>query len=98
MRNFELENRYVLDLVQAMLGSISENFRAIWLEVTQEKVGFTFVLQAENADDRDSIAEIMFEFEALQAGYTPNEVEIIVSEEAIVYPPEARLVFVRKSS
>lgn len=80
-----------------MLGSISENFRAIWLEVSQERVGLTFVLQKENAADRDSIAEIMFEFEALQAGYTPNEVEIIVSGETLAYPPEARLVFVRKS-
>ncbi len=63
------ENASVLMLVQAMLGAISPNFRAVSLQIeTGGVVHLYFILENENADDREEIDDLVCEFEALSGG------------------------------
>src|SRR5689334_14328291 len=71
------ENTQVLNLVQAMLGSITPNFRYVFLKCTPAGVLLHFLLEHENSEDRKEIDEIVFEFEALQLQFI--EVEVVVS-------------------
>ena len=63
------ENEAVLHLVQAMLGVISPNFRAVSLQIdAYGVVQLYFVLENENKNDRDEIDDLITEFEALTGG------------------------------
>jgi len=61
------ENMQVLNLVQAMLGAVSANFRRVTLElIPPREVRLYFVLERDDPDDREEVDDIAFEFEALQ--------------------------------
>ena len=76
MSSLERENRWVLDLVQAMVGAVSSNFRRVGIQLDNEAIRIQFILERDSAEDREEIEDILFEFEALQNG--PVEVEASV--------------------
>jgi hypothetical protein len=91
------ENAQVLNLVQAMLGSISPNFRAVCLLGAEGSVALRFILEQANEADREEIDEIVFEFEALQSSGVAVDVEVVT--EAGILTDEVlsgRLVFSRR--
>lgn len=58
---------YALDLVQALLGAISPNFRKVQLSLIQDEILITFYLESEISEDLEEIDDIISEFEALQS-------------------------------
>lgn len=95
------ENDRALDLVQAMLGLITPNFRMVTLEVRDAGgVTLNFLLQTESAADREEIADIVFEFEALQDRIRDVQVRVFVDDrplETVEFPP-GRRVFARREN
>jgi hypothetical protein len=92
------ENTQVLNLVQAMIGSVSTNIRRVTLAVPAPgAVCLIFVLERDAPEDREEIEDIAFEFEALQTRGIQLEVVILVDSGPItdiVLP--GRVVFGRK--
>lgn len=97
MKNTEFENKQVLNLIQAMVGSITPNIRRISLECVENCIKLYFLIAQENAADREEIEDILFEFEALQDSFVDVQVSAIVSS-GIINSLElpGRLVFGRK--
>ena len=94
-----LENLHVVNLVQALIGSITANMRGISLECLPDGVRFHFVLERDDAADREEIDDVAFEFEALLEG--PARVDVIVSvsaDEAWYDVLPGRRVYGRKES
>ena len=94
----EIENVYVLALVQALYGAVSPNLRAVHLaDASESRVSLHFLLEAESADDREEIGDIVFEFEALLPRLIDTDVTTTVdpSFEALVALP-GRGVYHRK--
>ncbi len=79
-QSLQEENRQVLNLVQAMLGAVSPNFRAVSIDCRNDIV-LRFVLLVEDAGDREEIGDIEFEFLALQSNMISVDTEILVSAE-----------------
>lgn len=73
------ENELVCALVQASLGSITPNMRAIAIEFVSGGVCLHFVLSVDERDDRDEISDIVSEFDALLSVSTDIEVAVRVS-------------------
>jgi len=95
------ENTQVLNLVQAMLGSITPNFRYVFLKCTPTGVLLHFLLEHENLEDREEIDEIVFEFEALQLQFIDVEVVVSVDKRALGdlnIPIPDRTVYGRKET
>ena len=98
-KDLEFENKVALDLVQAMLGAISPNVRAVSYECIAEKVIVYFVFEHESIEDRDEADDIIFEFEALQQG--PIDVEHYVTVSAKLFQDgsaslKGRPIYLRK--
>ena len=55
-----------INLMASMLGAVTPNWRAVFLEGKNGKLVATFVLAVDSADDREEIADVEFEFCALQ--------------------------------
>ena len=91
------ENRQVLNLVQALIGAVTPNFRGVTLECLTEKVMLHFVIDYESEADREEIDDVVFEFEALQSTNVQVEVVVVVSQEPIV-ELAGRRVYGRKES
>jgi hypothetical protein len=101
IKNKELlnfENFQVLNLVQALLGSIGSNFRYISLICSEEKkVTLFFIIENDRLEDREEIEDIMFEFEALQDSFINDEVIIKVDSRPLrEIDLVGRRVYVRK--
>ncbi|HEX8202628.1 MAG TPA: hypothetical protein VF590_19275 [Isosphaeraceae bacterium] len=91
------ENLQALNLVQALLGSVTTNLRAAAIDCTARGVTLVFVLEQDRAESRDEIADVVFEFEALQTAPVPVETVVLVDRRdlaALGLP--SRLVFARK--
>lgn len=91
------ENEQVLNLIQATLGSITNNMRVIALECHNEKhVLIYFLLEKDTPEDREEIEDIVFEFEALQDSFINDEIKIEVSSKFIgdLYIPK-RKIYIR---
>lgn len=92
-------NDLALDLVQAAVGSITPNFRRIWLELKDgQRVRLGFLLEQDIASDKEEIEEIVFEFEALQERALDVELSVLVDSrplEQLEWPSQARVVFGR---
>ena len=58
---------YALDLVQAMLGAISPNFRKVQISCIGDEILIMFYLESEILEDLEEIEDIISEFEALQS-------------------------------
>lgn len=91
------KNMQVLSLVQALLGSITNNLRAVSIHCASQGVALTLVLFHESLECREEIDDIVFEFEALQFRNIGVTVDVIV--DARPYEEirlKGRLVFLRK--
>lgn len=69
-------NGQIVLLVEAMLCSITPNFRAVSIDCREESVALYFVLDEESHDSREDIDDIVFEYQALQE--VIREIELIV--------------------
>jgi hypothetical protein len=96
MRTLEEENRQVLCLVQALLGAVSANFRAVSI-CFHDSIVIYFLLCEENVVDREEIEDIEFEFLAQQSQSINVSTEIEISNKPIdeIRLP-GRLVFLRR--
>lgn len=93
------ENSQILNLVRALLGSVSDNFRAVSLSTTDDAVKLQFILCADDEEDREEIEDIVFEFEALQDHGIDVEVEIRIEASPIAELKFLdRIVFLRKEA
>lgn len=86
-----------LNLVQALLGAVSPNFRMVTLSEDDGMWKFVFVLEHEDADDREEILDVVSEFDALQSGPVEREVVITADSGPLEWPdPPARVVYRRR--
>ena len=67
------ENLQITQLVRAMLGSITTNMRAVAIAFYKDRLALIFVLEQDRLEDREEVDDIVFEFEALQSGYSKIE-------------------------
>ncbi len=98
-KDLEFENKVALDLVQAMLGAISPNVRAVSYECIAQKVIVYFVFKRDSTEDRDEAEDITFEFEALQQGPIDIEHQVTVSAQPFqggAASLKGRLIYLRK--
>jgi hypothetical protein len=89
------ENSQVLRLVQALIGAITPSMRAIALEWYPPRVGLHFLLERDDPRDRDEIADIASEFEALQDGPLDLDVVITVTDARLPVVVPWRMVYRR---
>lgn len=98
MRFSSTENANVVNVVQAMIGSVSPNFRRVCLSVGDDGgVSLWFLLEHEDEDDRWEIEEIAFAFSALQQPGAALHVAVVVDDrplDGIVLP--GRVVYGRR--
>lgn len=91
------ENAHVLNLVQAMIGLISPNIRAVSIGLAGRGVRLHFLLAEEDGADREAIEDIIYEFEALHERFVDIEVTVAVSSEPTATSTvPGRLVFGRR--
>jgi hypothetical protein len=96
--NLEEENMQVLNLMQALLGAVSPNFRAVSITVDSEIV-LHFLLEEDNEEDREEIEDIEFEFSALQDHLVNVNIEIVVSSKPLTENQlPGRGVFLRREA
>lgn len=97
MSNMEAWNARVLDLVQAMSGAVSPNFRMVILSRDADQWVVRFVLEREDAGDREEIEEIEFAFDALQDTNLARRFEVVIDGGPLAWPtPPDRVVFSRR--
>ncbi|WP_457931897.1 hypothetical protein ACT51I_00225 [Pseudomonas aeruginosa] len=65
--NLIVRNKIIIALVQALLGAISENFRAVLIDFSQG-VDVRFFLVEDLAEDREEIDDVITEFDSLVMG------------------------------
>ena len=96
---FDVENRYVLDLVQALVGAITPNMREVGIRSSDPLILY-FLLERESDEDREEIDDIVFEFRALQDNPLIDlTVDVIVSNKPLLIAMAQRpnrVVFSRK--
>ena len=94
------ENLQVVYLVQALLGAISNNFRAVSLSFEGKKTHLHFVLELESKSDREEIEDIVCQFESYQSDdgdYKMGSDFVIVSRDFdVANSLPGRVVFRRK--
>jgi hypothetical protein len=94
------ENAQVLNLIQAMIGSPSPNFRRVTLEgTTGDGVRLRFLLAHDDPMDREEIEEIAFEFEfeTLQDADISIEVDVVCDAGPLAdIRLPGRIVYVRR--
>lgn len=92
------ENSQIINLIHAMIGAISPNFRRVALEFRSPgSIRLSFVLECDVAEDREEIEDIAFEFVALQDRAVDLDVEVIVDKRPVeLLSLPGRLVFGRK--
>lgn len=101
MANPDLQewNLQSLTVVQAMLGVPSPNFRRVTLDHDGEQWRIAFVLEREDADDREEIEDFETEWDALQSGPEPREIAITVTAGLLTWPPSpARVLYQRREA
>src|SRR5690349_9127593 len=99
MADLESWNARVLDLVQALWGSISPNFRMVVLSRESDEWVIRIVLEKEDEDDREEIEEIESAFDALQNTNTPRRFDVVVDARPMSWPkPPVRVVFRRREA
>lgn len=88
-----------LRLIQALLGAVSENFRMVCLSHDGSAWQLIFVLNDDNAEDREEIEDVGCEFEALQDLPIEFSVEVNVTHLPLEWPKEpVRVVYRRRES
>jgi hypothetical protein len=94
--NYEKLRTYALNLVQASVGAVSDNFRAILISIVDGKPFIEFYLLADRSDDLEEIDEILCEFEALQDQKIEVSNEIYFGNEVIVIDQSRAIVTFRR--
>lgn len=96
MTTLDEENQQVLWLIQALLGAVSPNFRAVSIDC-QDTIVLTFVLFEESAEDREEIERTLSELMAQQTREGSFATKVLVSTKRIddILLP-GRLVFLRR--
>lgn len=90
-------NFQALAVVQAAQGMVSSNFRRISLEYEGGQWLITFVLEREDAEDREEISDFEAEWDALQSRCEPREIRTFVtSAEMPDLLPMARILYQRR--
>lgn len=99
MSDLNYENLQIANLVRAMLGSISPNFRAISISFKNTDISLFFLLEKDLAEDREEIDDIVFEFEALQLSYVKMDVKVEINDRprSELTMPEI-LIYLRRES
>lgn len=67
---------FTVMLAQSLLGVISPNFRTVALSLKPEIWEVLFVLEKDDARDREEIAEAMDDFSCLIAGFEPHNLRL----------------------
>lgn len=92
--NFE-----TVDVTQALLGSISPNYRMITMDHDGREWVFSFVLDHEDAEDRAEIDDFATEWEALKDRPTPCKIVVLIEPGVLAWPsPPARVVYRRRET
>jgi len=65
--NLIVRNKIIIALVQALLGAISQNFRAVLIDFSRG-VDVRFFLVEDLAEDREEIDDVITEFDSLVMG------------------------------
>ena len=92
------ENKQVLNLVQALLGAITPNYRAVFINVTEGDISIKFVLEKDSSEDKEEIRDIVFEFEALQEKSLKVGCEVLISTSVLENMYAGRAVYMRKEA
>jgi hypothetical protein len=97
-------NMFTVMLVQSLWGAISPNFRTVALSMKPEGWKVLFVLEAEDARDRETIDEVIEDFSCLITGYEPpnlrleNKVLVTAGSLPALDHNQWRVVFLRRES
>jgi hypothetical protein len=96
--NLNYENSQILNLIQAMIGAVTPNFRRVTLEAMPEGgIRLGFLLQRDDVEDREEIDDLVSEFEALQDTNTDISFDVIVDARPIQdVQLSGRIVYGRK--
>lgn len=70
------ENMLEVFLVQSMVGAITPNFRRITLLAEAPELVVEFVLEHENAEDREEIADIVAELDCLLGDFPRRDLTV----------------------
>lgn len=90
-------NYQVLMLMQASLGSISPNFRAISIDYINDEWVLNFYIEHEDGDDIDEIDEIVCQYMAYQEWHIELSINTIVGcAELKRKSNKERIVFLRR--
>ncbi|BCA63611.1 hypothetical protein HMP09_2845 [Sphingomonas sp. HMP9] len=79
-------NRQSVNVMQAMLGMISPNFRMVTLDHDGTQWIIGFVLESVNAEDREELADFEAEWDALQSGPTPRDLQVSFTAGSLAWP------------
>ncbi|MEV6371986.1 hypothetical protein [Micromonospora musae] len=93
------ENRLVLDVVQAALGLISRDMRAISVVLDSQRIVLHVAVHENNAQVVEDVEDLVFELAALQDGHIEIEHAIFVGAPNADWPGNAgRRVYVAKEA
>ncbi|WP_307831078.1 hypothetical protein [Nucisporomicrobium flavum] len=99
MSLLEEENRLVLDVVQAALGLISPQIRALSVALDSGRVVLYVAVSERNAEVDEDIDDLLFELEALQDGPIVIESSIFVGRPDAHWPGSSgRRVYLAKEA
>ena len=83
--DLDFENKVALDIMQALLGTISANVRGISFEHDNRRVIVHYLLAEDCAEDREEADNMVTEFEALQLGPFDISCQVHVSSKILPY-------------
>lgn len=84
--SLERENRVVLDVVQAALGLISREMRAISVRAEQHRILLYVAVHERTAQVSEDIDDLVFELEALQEGPVTIDASVYEGEPGAAWP------------
>jgi hypothetical protein len=84
--SLDRENRVVLDVVQAALGLISREMRAIAVRAEQDRIYLYVLVHEQSAQVAEDIDDLVFELEALQDGSVAIAASVHEAEPGAAWP------------
>ncbi len=92
-------NLETVDVMQALLGSISPNYRMITMDHDGSQWIFTFVLEHEDVEDREEVEDFAIEWEALKDRPTSCTTVVLIEAGALAWPaPPTRVIYRRREA
>lgn len=92
-------NLETVNVTQALLGSISPNYRMVTMNHDGREWVFSFVLDHEDAEDREEIEDFPTEWEALKDRPTPCRIVVLIESGVLPWPsPPTRVVYRRREA